>query len=583
MAGLFLVRDRDPEFAAAAVAKAREQFARHGVGALTEVARNGWRLFHAPYILGGPDTLRIEGEDFVAVAGTLAFDGKVGGDALAALLREVSPERLDFSRMVGQFAAVVHRNKRTFLFGDYFGAFQVFHDRERRFFSSSFLTAANVLPRLTFDRQAVYELAFNVVPLGDDTVFSELKMLGPDQLIELTREGAVLRPCAKPLPDGPMKEPLQERIERHRHRLMEVVRSHADLFPREVACPLSGGLDSRLALGSLRSAGVRPNVYVYGGAGSPDVEVSRRIGEAEGFDVEWIDKGARPLPPPDGFAEQVERNFQEYDALPVNGEIFESGANAAARDARHPHGGLAVSGGCGEVYRNFFYLPDRPISAANLARTFFARYHRPDLTEAFDENAFLISVEDKILSALGAPNERGKLPRALIEQIYPRLRCRSFFGREISLESRHAPYLMPFLDQGVVSEASKLTLQLKNCGRFEAMLLEAIDPALARLPSAYGHPFAERPGARHVLSELATRSRPAWLRQKSYALQRRLGRVGSGTDPLLEPAYLGRVIDLDYPVMRRFFRMDRIADDELRRRIACLEYLAARLGSRISA
>jgi asparagine synthase (glutamine-hydrolysing) len=115
------------------------------------------------------------------------------------------------------------------------------------------------------------------------------------------------------------------------------------------------------------------------------------------------------------------------------------------------------------------------------------------------------------------------------------------------------------------------------------MLLNGIDPALARQPSAYGHHFAEPPGAKHLLSEAATRARPAWLRQKSYGLQRRLGRVEDRADPLLEPDYLGRVIDLEYPAMRRFFRMDRVADDGLRRRIACLEYLAKRLGSRVSA
>ena len=51
----------------------------------------------------------------------------------------------------------------------------------------------------------------------------------------------------------------------------------------------------------------------------------------------------------------------------------------------------------------------------------------------------------------------------------------------------------------------------------------------------------------------------------------------------LSPDYMGRVVDLDYPVMRRFFRTERIADSGMMRRIANLEYLAARLGSRLAA
>ena len=52
---------------------------------------------------------------------------------------------------------------------------------------------------------------------------------------------------------------------------------------------------------------------------------------------------------------------------------------------------------------------------------------------------------------------------------------------------------------------------------------------------------------------------------------------------LLSRDYMGRVIDLDYPAMRRFFRTERIADSGMMRRIANLEYLAERLGSRLAA
>jgi asparagine synthase (glutamine-hydrolysing) len=44
---------------------------------------------------------------------------------------------------------------------------------------------------------------------------------------------------------------------------------------------------------------------------------------------------------------------------------------------------------------------------------------------------------------------------------------------------------------------------------------------------------------------------------------------------------MGRVVDLDYPAMRRFFRIDRIGDSGLMRRIANLEYLAQRLGGKL--
>jgi asparagine synthase (glutamine-hydrolysing) len=581
MAGLFLVQSRDRSFADTALAEARAQFARHGFAEATELSVPGWHLLHHSYIAGGPDTLLVDGADFVAVAGTLTCDGKMGRPALQALLAMEGLETPDWSRLGGQFVALVHRAGRTLLVTDYFAAFQLFHDAGMRIFSTSLLAAANALPRLGFDAQGVYEFAFNVVPVGNDTVFAELKTLGPGRVLALTDDGIRAHITPRPLPVVETM-PLEARIASHRDRLMSVVSHHVRHFGDNIRCALSGGLDSRLAFAALRAAGSRPHLFVYGGTNSVDVRIARDIARSQDLEIEWVDKEAWREVAPDEFPEQVERNFQLYDGLPNYGELFENGANAAARAARHKGGALSVSGGCGEVFRNFFYLPDRRFSAAAVARTFFARYASEDVTDAFDEGAFLRGIEDKILAALGRPGDRGPLPRPLVEQIYPRVRCRAIFGREISLEAWYGAYLMPFLDHHVVAEAMTLPLPLKHAGRFEAKLLTAIDPALARLPSAYGHHFARRPGLRHRFDEWSTRIRPVSLRQRSYALRRRLGPVADEHGGLLTPEYIGRVVDLEFPVMRRFFRVDRIADSGMMRRIANLEYLAARLGSRLA-
>jgi len=576
MAGLFLVRTRDRGFAASALAAARAQFP----GA-SEKEIGGWHLLHAPYIMGGPETYLTVGEALVAVAGTLTCDGKMGREALAALLA-MDPKKPDWSRLGGQFVALVHKAGRSFLITDYFAAFQLFHDADMRLFSTSLLAAANALPSLSLDPQGVYEFAFNVVPIGNGTVFAELETLGPDRVVELGEEGVLLHPVAKPLPQA-VEMPLDARIAAHRDRLMAVVEDHARHFGGNIFCALSGGLDSRLVLAALRSAGSRPSLFVYGGPDSADVRIAREIAAALGVEIEWTDKEAWREVPPDAFAEQVQANFQAYDGLPNYGELFENGANAAALEARHRGGALSASGGCGEIFRNFFFLPDRPFTAAAVARTFFARYARSDVTSLFDEGAFLRGLEDKILAALGRPGDRSALPRPLVEQIYPRVRCRAIFGREISLEARYGAYLMPFLDHRLVAEAMRLPLALKNAGRFEAMLLHAIDPALARMPSAYGHDFAGPPSRKHRFDEWATRIRPIALRQRSYALRRRLGPVADEHGGLLTAEYMGRVVDLEFPVMRRYFQIGRITDSGLMRRIANLEYFAARLGSRLSA
>lgn len=581
MAALFLVRTDDTDAAQAAIDGARAQFARHGFPAAAERALPGWRLLHSPHIIGGPESLFEEGDDLVAVAGTLTWDDLMGRPALEALLRGAALPDPDWSRLGGQFVALVRRQGRCFLLTDHFAMFQLFHDREMTIFSTSLLAAVEALPRVSFDTQGVYEFAFNVAAIGDDTVFEELKTLGPDRIVEILPDGVRIHPAARPLPERSNAMPIQERLERHKARLAAAVRPHVRHFGDRMFCPLSGGLDSRLLLAALRAEGCRPRVYVYGCPQDSDVRIARSIGESLGFEVDWVDKEARTLAP-DEFPAQVERNFQQYDGLPSFGELFENGMNAAARDARHAGGAASASGANGEIYRNFFYLADRPASADAVARTFFARYARGDVTEAFDEAEFLGRIGDKIVGSLGLADSRERLPRRLVEQIYPRVRCRALSGREISLEGRYGAYLMPFLDRDVVAEAMTLPIALKNAGRFEAMLLKSIDPELARLPSAYGHDFAAPPSLRHRLEEWSTRARPVWLRQRSYEIRRRLGPMADEHGGLLGEAYLGRVVDMDFPAMRRFFRIGKISDSGLLRRIANLEYFARRLGGKLA-
>src|SRR4051812_21417785 len=256
MAGLFLVRTRDRAFADTALAEARAQYARHGFAAPAELSLPGWRLLHVPYIEGGPETLLVDGEDFAAVGGTFTCDGEMGRPALEALLAMGEP---DWDRLGGQFVAIVRRAGRTHLFTDYFAAFQLFHDADMRLFSTSLLAAANALPRLRFDPQSVYEFAFNVVPIGNDTIFAELGMLGPDQVLELNADGVRAHHVAKPLPTAEAM-PLEARIAGHRDRLMAIVSDHIRQFGDNVRCALSGGLDSRLVLAALRAAGCRPQI-----------------------------------------------------------------------------------------------------------------------------------------------------------------------------------------------------------------------------------------------------------------------------------------------------------------------------------
>ncbi|QLC20964.1 hypothetical protein HFP51_01440 [Parasphingopyxis sp. CP4] len=583
MTALFLSRDDPGRFAAHTMDAVRAEFAGHGFSEMEECLFPGWRLLHAPYVEGGPSNFVKKGNSFIGFAGSFAFDGKVGRAALNAALTELDPLSPDWSRTSGQFVMVIRKQGRSFLFTDWFAAFEIYHDREQSFFSTSLLAATSCLPELHFHSQAVYEHAFNIVSIGDDTVFSELKKLGPFAVIELCEDGSKRHHQDKPMPEGRIERDLASQLAAQHELLGKTVQPWVDQFGNQIFCPLSGGLDSRLVFALLRNQASQPSMYSYGEEDECDIIVARQICEALGIPIDVMDKEVYREIAIDDYPDQVERNFHDHDGLPNFGMIFDNGAGAYARSKRHADGALSVSGGCGEIFRNFFFLSDRPYSAADVTRAFFARFALGDVTDAFDEQEFLRGIEDKILSSIGRAGERGPLPRNALEWVYPAARCRAMFGHEISLEARYGAYLMPFLDHAVVAQAQSLPIKQKNAGRFEARLLATIDPELAGMPSCYGHDFLGEPGLRHRISEWSTRIRPIALRHKSYAIQRRLADRADEHGGLATEDYLSRVIDLEYPIMRRFFRVENIGDSAIMRRVANLEYFAEKLGSKLKA
>ena len=576
-------RTEDGGADAAAIAAARAQFERAGHTKFTPLDHAGHAGFHAAPVNGGPTGFLAQGDDWIAVAGSLTYKGRMGTAALEKLLTDFAFPWTDWNALGGQFALAVCKGGTLYALTDFFGAFQLFHDPACDVVSTGFLATAQAQQRLEWDVQAVFETAFAFFALGDATPFRQIRRLGPDAQLEL--DGKPRRqPVDKPLPHVPAIMPMAERLMAQGSALQNAADPWIATFGDAIDCPFSAGFDSRLVLALLRDGGAAPHAYIYGSPGDADVEIPQAIADAEGFALEVFDKQAFRTLDPDAFPAEVERAFHETDGIVTDGGLFDNGGNRAARLKRQRGGRATASGGCGEVFRNFFYLPDRCYSPRDVAHAFYAYFDPADMAPAYRAGDYIDSVAHKAAASLGLDDPDEKLPRGMIEQLYPRMRCRSFFGREISIVGRQGAYFMPFYERGVVEHALRLPMDLKAYGRFEARLIDMLDPRLARHTSSYGHSFAVPPSRAHRVAEWSTLLRPMALRRRSYALRRKL-RAGA-TDPhggLLGAEYLGRAIDLDFPAMRRFFDIENIADDGVYRRLAGLEYLAQSLGSRIAA
>jgi asparagine synthase (glutamine-hydrolysing) len=326
-------------------------------------------------------------------------------------------------------------------------------------------------------------------------------------------------------------------------------------------------------LGLLKEQGITPKLHVYGTDDDKDVKIAHLIADREKFSLTHVDK-TRFLPvDKNTYAEVVERNFRVFDGCPSDG-IFDDGVDLRTRLERCAKGELMLNGGGGEIFRNFFYLQDSQFSIRQFLWSFYNRYDPRTCTKRFSESLYLSRLGEKINAVLD--HNRPSLSRTEIEYLYPCFRCRYWMGKNSSINNRFSWAITPFIDFDVVRDALAIPLRYKNYGRFEAALIRAVDPALARYTSVYGHDFSGDPPLLRVLKDLTSILRPPILRRYTYRVQHRRPQPRPYQ---LGDQYLEVVLDRTFPYLSTFFRVPRINDLGAYRRICTLEYLFQRYGS----
>jgi asparagine synthase (glutamine-hydrolysing) len=315
-------------------------------------------------------------------------------------------------------------------------------------------------------------------------------------------------------------------------------------------------------------------VHVYGTTEAEDVKIAKTIARAENLPIEIIDKNAIEFVRPEHFAEQVEKTFRAFDGLPNDG-IFDNGADLRTRLDRCRGGALMLNGGGGEVFRNFFYLGRRDYSIRELLWSFYSQFDPAICTDRFSEERYHAALTDAIRGVTGRADDR--LPRAVVEYLYPAFRCRFWMGRNNLINNRMGWALTPFVEPQIVRESVRVPLTLKEHGQFEASMIAAIHPRLASYPSAYGHTFSGRVPVKRRLKDSMTLFRPPLLRRFSYQVQRRFSRLGP-RPYFLGENYLNAALPGGFTYMSDFFRMDRLSDWSQFNRVCTLEYFCGAMG-----
>jgi hypothetical protein len=544
----------------------RQQFAASGFGPpATYDDPAGVLDFYAKIDYASSDAVMLA-DGFAVVAGTFCYDGAIGAEALRRFAKAENPDAAA-GQADGHFALILRRGARTVLLRDSIGAFEVFVDDTLGVISTSFLALARTLPRVQVNPQEIHEYVFNGVSLGNATPiagirrlgFGERIVLGPVPFVERTA-----RPLPPPVSTGNTEATAQDMLQ----SLLDQTAMMARVFDGRIKLALSGGYDTRLLLALFRHCGVSPELFVYGASDSTDVLLAQRIAATEGLRIRHIDASVLPAVSPEEVPDLIAAKFGREDGLPSGG-IFDSHADLIQRADRHAPGYLHVNGGGGEVFRNFFNLFDRGVTYRQFVWLFYSQYDPADCVSDFDPVAYEDAICSKISALLGT-EEQG-LDRREVEILYPHFRCRSWFGRENSVNSRFGYSVLPFYERRIVNAALAVPIRQKHFGDFEARMIRAVDPALAAYPSSYGYSFIADAPLSARLRAIARYTRPLALRRYSYRIKNRLR--AKMHPAFLAPEFMGRAVAPDLPRMRRYFHAPELCSSPQFNRIATLEYL----------
>jgi hypothetical protein len=527
------------------------------------------------------------GNDFVAVCGTFFYRGRTGREGLGQIYRDFVPPAPEAEVLRseplpepihGTYACVVFKAGQLYVFTDRIGFYKVYRSSNDQVLSSSFLATTACAPNPMLNAQCVFEYVFQGATYGGETAIEGVSLLDADAMIEIV-DGRRRQLQRLPLPLPVIEQgSLNEHSERIGGQLDALFDECTRAFDGRIDTALSGGYDSRLILAHLLRSDVTPAVHVYGQDTDSDVRIAKAVAAGEGFPLSHVDKNTyRQKASEEELADIVDKNFHIFDGLPVDG-IFDDGVDLATRQDRARKGALALNGGGGEIFRNFFILRDRPLTSREVVWTFYSQFDPRCFAENHDPCEYQDRLAEKIGNAVGVRDRR--LTRAEVERVFPVFRCRYWMGKNSSINNRLGLMHTPLVEPVLVASAGAVPLSIKNSGKLAAALISRASPQLAQYPSAYGYPFHQDVPIMRRMADWISIHRPPRVRKVMFPLKTKL-KESSLIEARRKVSHFGKLIDHSDWHTRGLIRYDRVLEPSQIRRLLTIEYFCEKMGARI--
>ncbi|NQT89867.1 MAG: hypothetical protein HQ558_01265, partial [Candidatus Omnitrophica bacterium] len=499
---------------------------------------------------------------------TCIYKDKAGPDALKQLHVDFSDGGEFLSGLSGGFCLIIYKNRKLYILNDYTGLYRIYCDEPRTILSSSLLAVSGALKQKTVSPQELYEYVINGAFYGDRTPIKEIKLLDSKYIWQVSPATSGIPKTLKPKGLGEDTS-FDEMVGEVSESLIGYFAALKEAFGSSVCSALSGGFDTRLMLSLMRKVGIKPYLYVYGGKDCEDVKIAKTIAESEGLNLDHIDKNEFPQCDKDRFRELIKRQYYIFDGLPNFG-IFDNGSDANTRIGRTEKAKLQLNGCGGEIFRNFWNLPEGSFDIVSFLKSKYDFIDYSILGGDFNKDNYFLSLADKVKYALDTDNDR--IDRRQVEMLYPYFRLKYWLGINNSINNQFAYALVPYADTRFIFQSFDIPLKFKNLGLFEAALIRYIDPALAKYPSIYGFNFSGKPGPLAWAKYFAKISTPISLRP---LIRRRLlyRSKATGLPFYLKDEYVKTVFPLGNLNISKYINLEKIDDPVILSRALSAELL----------
>jgi hypothetical protein len=495
----------------------------------------GYRVLVAKAVYGVKDEPHIVESDgsLIAVAiGPVWFDQYFGSAALQEWLKQKDPiSKTTLERLRGEYQILAVLGGQMVSVGDSLGLNKLYRHSERGLATSGWLNCAALEPTVDWSIDACQAyIVFGSSHSEQTPIKNVLELSG--QIGQWTSRVKV-KWSDREQPTLVTPTSFNQAVDSVTEHTLSHFKRISRAYNNRIRVALTAGFDSRMIVAACLASNVAPEIFTYGTPVDQDVEIATEAARAIGIQLETFDKGAmlknQPLLP----IHQTMDNLAFFDGLPLDGAI-NSDVDRITRLDHNRNGSISLNGGGGEIMRNFFYLPDRSFTVAQLYDTFY-----PDLPHHFKNpqgrsnlRRWMIEAIQKQFSTEG--NNCDYLKRDQVELLYANFRCRFWMGRNNTVANRYGPFMTPLFTPELVEICHKIPIAWKNDGRLQAAVINNLNPTLAKVRSSYGFAFSDSPSKRARALGWLNRQKPTPIRPLKPYLRRMLSNSAKANESELK-------------------------------------------------